>query len=93
MTKDLPDGILTKTEDTYHPHKKYVRLFIGEVLESYYGTYTLEVENDYNTESLTFVFNLQPEGKNLYVKKINLIYSNYICGLLLIGQVMAMRMV
>ena len=60
----LPDGVSISVQDTSHPYEKYVKLIITNVLESHYGIYTLHIANFYNTEELTYIFNLLPEGKS-----------------------------
>ena len=63
MIHALPDGVFTSIQDTGHPYKKYIMLIFPTVNENHYGLYTLKVKNDYNTEELTHVFKLLPEGK------------------------------
>ncbi|KAK2138976.1 hypothetical protein LSH36_2165g00003, partial [Paralvinella palmiformis] len=64
MINGLPNEVLTSVKDTNHPFKKYVMLMITKILESHYGTYTLQVNNRFNDEQLTHVISLLPEGKS-----------------------------
>ncbi|KAK2139498.1 hypothetical protein LSH36_1735g00062 [Paralvinella palmiformis] len=74
MINGLPNGVLTSVKDTNHPFKKYVMLMITKILESHYGTYTLQVKNKFNVQQLTHVISLLPEGPPVTPRDIKIIY-------------------